>query len=187
MVVLRCRHGDRNRGNSLWFGLLYMWSLCVHGRYYLCLQLRKDILQGRLPCSFVTLALLGSYALQSELGEYDPEVHGSDYAKDMKMAQGQTKELEDKMMELHRTYRWDYTAWPSLKATPWSKLINLSIWASFVSRNENLSDFQQQWNCAWKLKICSSVMTYDNKNGMLNLDYFLRHEKWTITTIGSDL
>uniref|UniRef100_A0A4W6DLF7 Protein 4.1 n=1 Tax=Lates calcarifer TaxID=8187 RepID=A0A4W6DLF7_LATCA len=74
-------------------------------RYYLCLQLRKDILQGRLPCSFVTLALLGSYALQSELGEYDPEVHSNDYAKDMKMAQGQTKELEDKMMELHHTYR----------------------------------------------------------------------------------
>ncbi|XP_071355842.1 protein 4.1 isoform X3 [Trachinotus anak] len=74
-------------------------------RYYLCLQLRKDILQGRLPCSFVTLALLGSYALQSELGEYDPEVHGNEYAKEMKMAQGQTKELEDKMMELHHTYR----------------------------------------------------------------------------------
>uniref|UniRef100_A0A8C9WY32 Protein 4.1 n=1 Tax=Sander lucioperca TaxID=283035 RepID=A0A8C9WY32_SANLU len=79
-----------------------MFVLC---RYYLCLQLRKDILQGRLPCSFVTLSLLGSYALQSELGEYDPEVHGSHYAKEMKMAQGQTKELEDKMMELHRTYR----------------------------------------------------------------------------------
>uniref|UniRef100_A0A665VTH6 Protein 4.1 n=1 Tax=Echeneis naucrates TaxID=173247 RepID=A0A665VTH6_ECHNA len=74
-------------------------------RYFLCLQLRKDILQGCLPCSFVTLALLGSYALQSEVGEYDPEVHGTEYAKDMKMAQGQTKELEDKMMELHHTYK----------------------------------------------------------------------------------
>uniref|UniRef100_A0A8D3C030 Protein 4.1 n=1 Tax=Scophthalmus maximus TaxID=52904 RepID=A0A8D3C030_SCOMX len=74
-------------------------------RYYLSLQLRRDILQSRLPCSFVTLALLGSYALQSELGEYDPEMHGSEYAKDLKMAQGQTKELEDKMMELHQTYR----------------------------------------------------------------------------------
>lgn len=62
-------------------------------------------MQGHLPCSFVTLALLGSYALQSELGEYDPEVHGTDYAKDMKMVHGQTKELEDKMMELHQTYR----------------------------------------------------------------------------------
>uniref|UniRef100_A0A8C5G1H5 Protein 4.1 n=1 Tax=Gouania willdenowi TaxID=441366 RepID=A0A8C5G1H5_GOUWI len=74
-------------------------------RYYLCLQLRKDIFQGRLPCSFVTLALLGSYALQSELGEYDPEVHGIEYTKEMKMVQGQTKELEEKMMELHCTYR----------------------------------------------------------------------------------
>ncbi|XP_072303911.1 protein 4.1 isoform X6 [Eucyclogobius newberryi] len=74
-------------------------------RYYLCLQLRKDILAGRLPCSFVTLALLGSYALQSELGEYDPEVHLPDYAKSLKIAQGQTPELEEKMMELHRTYR----------------------------------------------------------------------------------
>uniref|UniRef100_A0A8B9L3T7 Protein 4.1 n=1 Tax=Astyanax mexicanus TaxID=7994 RepID=A0A8B9L3T7_ASTMX len=74
-------------------------------RYYLCLQLRKDILSGRLPCSFVTLALLGSYALQSELGEYDPEVHGTEYAKDLKLIPNQTKELEDKVMELHRTYR----------------------------------------------------------------------------------
>ncbi|CAG5892122.1 unnamed protein product [Menidia menidia] len=69
-------------------------------------ELRKDILGGRLPCSFVTLAVLGSYALQSELGEHDPDVHGPDYAKEMKMAQGQTKELEDQMMELHRTYRF---------------------------------------------------------------------------------
>ncbi|XP_048057924.1 protein 4.1 isoform X7 [Megalobrama amblycephala] len=74
-------------------------------RYYLCLQLRKDIKNGRLPCSFVTLALLGSYALQSELGEYDPEVHASDYAKELQLIPGQTRELEEKVMELHRTYR----------------------------------------------------------------------------------
>ncbi|XP_055749324.1 protein 4.1-like isoform X16 [Salvelinus fontinalis] len=74
-------------------------------RYYLCLQLRKDILGGRLPCSFVTLALLGSYALQSELGEYDPETHAPDYAKDLRLAPGQTKGLEEKVMELHKTYR----------------------------------------------------------------------------------
>ncbi|KAL2080500.1 hypothetical protein ACEWY4_024293 [Coilia grayii] len=74
-------------------------------RYYLCLQLRKDIQAGRLPCSFVTLALLGSYALQSELGEYDPEVHAADYAKDLKLAPGQSKELQEKITELHRTYK----------------------------------------------------------------------------------
>ncbi|CAL9705913.1 unnamed protein product [Knipowitschia caucasica] len=74
-------------------------------RYCLCLQLRKDILRGILPCSFVTLSLLGSYTAQSELGEYDPEVHGTDYVKDLNLAPGQTKELEDKVIELHRTYR----------------------------------------------------------------------------------
>ncbi|KAG7475563.1 titin isoform X12 [Solea senegalensis] len=74
-------------------------------RYLLCLQLRKDIMRSILPCSFVTLSLLGSYTVQSELGEYDPELHGEDYLKDLSLAPGQSKELEDKVMELHRTYR----------------------------------------------------------------------------------
>ncbi|XP_036203977.1 protein 4.1 isoform X16 [Myotis myotis] len=74
-------------------------------RYYLCLQLRQDIIAGRLPCSFATLALLGSYTIQSELGDYDPELHGSDYVSDFKLAPNQTKELEEKVMELHKSYR----------------------------------------------------------------------------------
>ncbi|XP_067366260.1 uncharacterized protein [Channa argus] len=74
-------------------------------RYFLCLQLRKDIMYGVLPCSFVTLSLLGSYTAQSELGEYDPELHGTDYVKDLSLAPVQSKELEEKVMELHRTYR----------------------------------------------------------------------------------
>ncbi|XP_034875172.1 protein 4.1 isoform X4 [Mirounga leonina] len=74
-------------------------------RYYLCLQLRQDIVVGRLPCSFATLALLGSYTIQSELGDYDPELHGADYVSDFKLAPNQTKELEEKVMELHKSYR----------------------------------------------------------------------------------
>ncbi|XP_042568771.1 band 4.1-like protein 1 isoform X4 [Cyprinus carpio] len=74
-------------------------------RYYLCLQLREDILSGRLPCSFVTHALLGSYAVQAELGDYDPEEHGPDYISEFRFAPNQTRELEERVMELHRTYR----------------------------------------------------------------------------------
>uniref|UniRef100_A0A4W3JDJ2 Protein 4.1 n=1 Tax=Callorhinchus milii TaxID=7868 RepID=A0A4W3JDJ2_CALMI len=74
-------------------------------RYYLCLQLRQDIVTLCLPCSFVTLALLGSYTIQSELGEYDPEVHGTNYLSEFKLAPNQTKELEEKIMELHKTHR----------------------------------------------------------------------------------
>ncbi|XP_030069005.1 band 4.1-like protein 3 isoform X3 [Microcaecilia unicolor] len=74
-------------------------------RYYLCLQLRDDIVCGRLPCSFVTLALLGSYTVQSELGDYDTDEYGSDYVSDFRFAPNQTKELEDKVIELHKSYR----------------------------------------------------------------------------------
>ncbi|XP_047234895.1 band 4.1-like protein 1 isoform X3 [Girardinichthys multiradiatus] len=74
-------------------------------RYYLCLQLRDDILSGRLPCSFVTHALLGSYTVQAELGDYDTEEHGPDYVSEFHFAPNQTRELEERVMELHHNYR----------------------------------------------------------------------------------
>ncbi|XP_032458873.1 band 4.1-like protein 3 isoform X9 [Phocoena sinus] len=74
-------------------------------RYYLCLQLRDDIVSGRLPCSSVTLATLGSYTVQSELGDYDPDECGSDYISEFRFAPNHTKELEDKVIELHKSHR----------------------------------------------------------------------------------
>uniref|UniRef100_A0A8C1XE03 Erythrocyte membrane protein band 4.1 like 2 n=1 Tax=Cyprinus carpio TaxID=7962 RepID=A0A8C1XE03_CYPCA len=74
-------------------------------RYLLCLQLRQDIASGRLPCSFVTHALLGSYTLQAELGDHDPEEHRLDYISDFQFAPNQTKELEEKVVELHKSHR----------------------------------------------------------------------------------
>ncbi|XP_053249965.1 band 4.1-like protein 1 isoform X2 [Podarcis raffonei] len=74
-------------------------------RYYLCLQLRADIISGRLPCSFVTHALLGSYAVQAELGDYDVEEHVGNYVGELRFAPNQTRELEERIMELHKTYR----------------------------------------------------------------------------------
>uniref|UniRef100_A0A3B1J819 Erythrocyte membrane protein band 4.1-like 3b n=1 Tax=Astyanax mexicanus TaxID=7994 RepID=A0A3B1J819_ASTMX len=74
-------------------------------RYYLCLQLRDDVVSGRLPCSFATHSLLGSYIAQSEVGDYDPEELGSDYVSDLRFAPNQTKELEEKVMDLHRNYK----------------------------------------------------------------------------------
>uniref|UniRef100_A0A665X9R7 Erythrocyte membrane protein band 4.1-like 3b n=1 Tax=Echeneis naucrates TaxID=173247 RepID=A0A665X9R7_ECHNA len=74
-------------------------------RYYLCLQLRDDVVSGRLPCSFATHTVLGSYTVQSELGDYDPEELGSDYISELRFAPNQTKELEEKVMELHKNYK----------------------------------------------------------------------------------
>uniref|UniRef100_A0A1A8KMA4 Erythrocyte membrane protein band 4.1-like 1 n=2 Tax=Nothobranchius TaxID=28779 RepID=A0A1A8KMA4_NOTKU len=74
-------------------------------RYFLCLQLRQDVVSGRLPCSFATHTILGSYTVQSELGDYDPEECGPDYTSELCFAPNQTKEMEAKIMELHKTYR----------------------------------------------------------------------------------
>lgn len=97
-VGARCGPGTSDSAPSV------RLSVCP-SRYYLCLQLRDDVLSGRLPCSFVTHALLGSYTVQAELGDYDHDDHGADYVSDFRFAPNQTRELEERVMELHRNYK----------------------------------------------------------------------------------
>ncbi|KAJ0060958.1 hypothetical protein NL108_001824, partial [Boleophthalmus pectinirostris] len=75
-------------------------------RYLLCLQLREDVACGKLPCSFVTHALLGSYTLQAELGDYEPDQPKPlDYMSQLTFAPNQNKEMEEKILELHKSHR----------------------------------------------------------------------------------
>lgn len=74
-------------------------------RYYLCLQLRDDVVSGRLPCSFATHSILGSYIAQSEVGDHDPDELGGDYVGDLRFAPNQTRELEEKVVDLHRNLK----------------------------------------------------------------------------------
>lgn len=75
-------------------------------RYQLCLQLRQDISSGRLPCSFVTSALLASFLLQAELGDHDPEEpRPLDYISDFTLGSAHNKEMEEKVLELHKAHR----------------------------------------------------------------------------------
>lgn len=79
-------------------------------RYFVCLQVRRDILSGRLPCSYVTHALLGSYMVQSDLGDYDPQTHGPDYLSELQFAPQQSQELELKVAEMHQQHRGQTSA-----------------------------------------------------------------------------
>jgi len=74
-------------------------------RYYLVLQLRDDIFGGRLPCTFANHALLGSYVVQSELGDYDPSLSDSKHYSEFKFAPNQTKELELRIKALHELHK----------------------------------------------------------------------------------
>ncbi|XP_026485251.2 protein 4.1 homolog isoform X4 [Vanessa tameamea] len=76
-------------------------------RYQLVLAIRKDLLEGRLPCSTVTHALLASYLLQSELGDYEETENGAGLCKQLKLVPPATctPEFEEKVVELHKTHR----------------------------------------------------------------------------------
>ncbi|XP_072296904.1 band 4.1-like protein 2 isoform X7 [Eucyclogobius newberryi] len=75
-------------------------------RYLLCLQLREDVARGKLPCSFVTHALLGSYTLQAELGDYEADQPKPlDHMNQLTFAPNQNKEMEEKILELHKSHR----------------------------------------------------------------------------------
>ncbi|CAH0717567.1 unnamed protein product, partial [Brenthis ino] len=76
-------------------------------RYQLVLAIRKDLLDGRLPCSAVTHALLASYLLQSELGDYEDTEMGAGLCKQLKLVPPSacTPDLEEKVLELHKTHR----------------------------------------------------------------------------------
>ncbi|CAG01800.1 unnamed protein product, partial [Tetraodon nigroviridis] len=78
------------------------WTL----QYLLCLQLRDDVATGRLPCSFVTHALLGSYTLQAEFGDYEPDQpRPLEHISQWRFAPNQNKEMEEKILELHKSHR----------------------------------------------------------------------------------
>ncbi|XP_052796808.1 FERM domain-containing protein 5-like isoform X5 [Mya arenaria] len=72
-------------------------------RYYLFLQLRRDLHHGRLLCSPQDANLLAAYIIQSEVGDYDPEDHQAGYVSEFKMLPNQNVQQEEQIHELHKT------------------------------------------------------------------------------------
>ncbi|XP_076100820.1 uncharacterized protein LOC143070043 isoform X4 [Mytilus galloprovincialis] len=79
-------------------------------RFQLCLQVRFDIFNGKLPCSFTTLAVVGSYMVQAEVGDYDniDEYEfgpGDSYLDKIEYAPDKSPEMRSKVYELHKTHK----------------------------------------------------------------------------------
>ncbi|XP_029427655.1 band 4.1-like protein 4A isoform X5 [Rhinatrema bivittatum] len=72
-------------------------------RYQFFLQVKQDVLQGRLPCSMSIAAQLGAYAIQSELGDYDPYKHIPGYVSEYRFVPDQKEEVEDAIERMHKT------------------------------------------------------------------------------------
>ena len=51
-------------------------------RYHYFLQLKMDVVEGRLRCNYEQAIVLASYSLQAEFGDHDQEKHTAEYLKD---------------------------------------------------------------------------------------------------------
>uniref|UniRef100_A0A8W8MQT9 FERM domain-containing protein n=1 Tax=Magallana gigas TaxID=29159 RepID=A0A8W8MQT9_MAGGI len=74
-------------------------------RYHFFLQVKRDILEGRLVTPPSTAALLASFAIQSELGDYNPDEHKGNYISDYRFIPHQTEDFEKQVSELHKQHR----------------------------------------------------------------------------------
>uniref|UniRef100_A0A8C6AAX0 Tyrosine-protein phosphatase non-receptor type n=1 Tax=Marmota marmota marmota TaxID=9994 RepID=A0A8C6AAX0_MARMA len=73
-------------------------------RYQYFLQIKQDILTGRLPCPYNTAALLASFAIQSELGDYSQSENLPGYLSDYSFIPNQPQDFEKEIAKLHHQH-----------------------------------------------------------------------------------
>ncbi|KAL9964479.1 hypothetical protein ACROYT_G028125 [Oculina patagonica] len=74
-------------------------------RYLFGLQIKRDLLSGRLKCSENTAALLASYIVQGELGDYDGMSCRTGYLSEFQFFPGQTSDSEKRISTYHKEHR----------------------------------------------------------------------------------
>ncbi|XP_028250157.1 band 4.1-like protein 5 [Parambassis ranga] len=63
-------------------------------RYLFVLQLKQDILSGKLECPFETAVELAAFSLQAELGDADPLEHTLELVSEFRFVPNQTEDVE---------------------------------------------------------------------------------------------
>ena len=71
-------------------------------RYFLTLQIKDDLLNGKLICSDETLSQLISYMVQSEFGDFDPTEHQLDYLDTLPYLEDKSLEFKQRITRMHR-------------------------------------------------------------------------------------
>ncbi|VDP35129.1 unnamed protein product [Schistosoma mattheei] len=95
---------------TFWFRVKFyvpdpVWLQEEYTRYQFFLQIRKDILDGRLPVPKSIATQLAGLALQSELGDYTAEECRPGYVNQFRFVQNQNADFEAQASEWHRKSR----------------------------------------------------------------------------------
>ncbi|XP_060700434.1 band 4.1-like protein 4 isoform X2 [Hemiscyllium ocellatum] len=94
-------------------------------RYQFFLQVKQDVLQGRLPCPLDIASQLGAYAIQSELGDYDPYKHTAGYVSEYRFVPDQKEDLEEAIEQFHKALRGQVPAEAELNYLQVAKLLEM--------------------------------------------------------------
>ncbi|XP_067885929.1 band 4.1-like protein 4 isoform X3 [Heterodontus francisci] len=94
-------------------------------RYQFFLQVKQDVLHGRLPCSLNIAAQLGAYAIQSELGDYDPYKHTAGYVSEYRFVPDQKEDLEEAIEQFHKALMGQVPAEAELNYLQVAKLLEM--------------------------------------------------------------
>ncbi|KAM6945343.1 tyrosine-protein phosphatase non-receptor type 4-like [Aplochiton taeniatus] len=73
-------------------------------RYQYFLQIKQDILSGRLSCPNTTAAILASYAVQSELGDYSDSEHLPGYLSEYRSIPNTPQDFEKEIVKHHQLH-----------------------------------------------------------------------------------
>ncbi|CAF1044909.1 unnamed protein product [Adineta ricciae] len=74
-------------------------------KYLYVLQIKKELLSGKMWCPRSTAAVLASYLVQSELGDYDPDEHQQGYLEDFRFVPFQNMEFENEVEQYHKQHK----------------------------------------------------------------------------------
>ncbi|XP_069472849.1 band 4.1-like protein 5 isoform X2 [Ambystoma mexicanum] len=74
-------------------------------RYLFVLQLKQDILSGKLECPFDTAVHLAAYSLQAEIGDFEPAEHPPDFVSEFRFVPDQTEDMEQAILEKWKEFR----------------------------------------------------------------------------------
>ncbi|XP_067936715.1 band 4.1-like protein 4A [Watersipora subatra] len=101
------RYGLHTNPVKLYFGVkFYATDPCKLKeeitRYQFFLQLKRDVLNGRITLAFDHLVELCSLVIQSELGDYSPEAHTLGYVSELRLVPHQSEELEQAIALNHQ-------------------------------------------------------------------------------------
>ncbi|ELT96725.1 hypothetical protein CAPTEDRAFT_109208 [Capitella teleta] len=99
----------------LYFGVIFYIHEVEHlkdpmTRYQYFLQLKSDVIEGKLPCTQQQAVLLAAYSIQAEFGDHDKKQHTPDFFKDyvilpraMTSDESSLGDLTQEVVAIHQT------------------------------------------------------------------------------------